>query len=208
MVGFITAYALTFIVPLPSDNEAKTTGLWRPVFIMPAIYALVQLVLFAFVFRHDTPRFYQLKGKLDNYHKSRARLYYQGEVAPKNRRDEEDPTTSSGNLNTTTANLNQNKTVATVNIQENEENGEEASAPAAVNNYISSEETTNKDSLPKVSWWNQYKKALVVGSLLSIFHQSTGVTAVFFFSNEIFTRGKMFPITENRFTDYLRFSLH
>jgi len=50
-------FTIAFVVPLPDEPEALTTGIWRLVFVLPALFAFIQLMLFLFVFKHETPLF-------------------------------------------------------------------------------------------------------------------------------------------------------
>jgi len=48
---------------------------------------------------------------------------------------------------------------------------------------------------PEITWrelaFGKYRKSLYVGIMIGIFHQTTGISAVTFFSNEIFTDGRL-----------------
>lgn len=60
--GVIGGFSMAFVMPLPNSPEALTTGMWRLVFGFPALLAFTQLTLLTFVFKYDTPRFYQTHG--------------------------------------------------------------------------------------------------------------------------------------------------
>lgn len=75
VIGVLLGFSMAFIMPLPEQPEALTTGLWRIVFGFPIILAFTQLVLFSFVFKHDTPKFYQQKGDTEALKKVNARLF-------------------------------------------------------------------------------------------------------------------------------------
>jgi len=55
--GLVSAFALAYILPLPDDSDAKTTGLWRVNFIIPGVISLIQFCLLMTVFRYETPLF-------------------------------------------------------------------------------------------------------------------------------------------------------
>ena len=52
---------------------------------------------------------------------------------------------------------------------------------------------TTKEEITDLSWsqifQKPYRKALIVGVAIGIFHQATGVSSLTFFSNEIFSKG-------------------
>jgi hypothetical protein len=73
--GFVMAFSLPFILPLPDEPEALTTDLWRVVFMMPALISMVIIAMFTFVFRYDTPLFYKKKGDMINYNKIMNLIY-------------------------------------------------------------------------------------------------------------------------------------
>lgn len=75
VIGVLLGFSMAFLMPLPEEPEALTTGLWRIVFGFPIILAFTQLILFLFVFKHDTPKFYQQKGDTEALKKTNARLY-------------------------------------------------------------------------------------------------------------------------------------
>eukprot|EP00343_Euplotes_focardii_P002068 CAMPEP_0205803238 /NCGR_PEP_ID=MMETSP0205-20121125/5828_1 /ASSEMBLY_ACC=CAM_ASM_000278 /TAXON_ID=36767 /ORGANISM="Euplotes focardii, Strain TN1" /LENGTH=193 /DNA_ID=CAMNT_0053070989 /DNA_START=263 /DNA_END=845 /DNA_ORIENTATION=- len=55
VTGLVLAFSLAFILPLPDDAEAKTTGIWRILLMIPGIIGLLQFVLLTLVFKYDTP---------------------------------------------------------------------------------------------------------------------------------------------------------
>jgi hypothetical protein len=73
--GVFVAFSIAFIMPLPDEPEALTTGLWRVIFIGPALIAITMIILFLFVFRYDTPVFYKRKGDMKNYNKIMSLIY-------------------------------------------------------------------------------------------------------------------------------------
>jgi hypothetical protein len=79
--GFVMAFSIPFILPLPDEPDALTTDLWRVVFMGPAIISMVIITVFTFVFRYDTPLFYKKKGDMINYNKIMNLIYidYQNE---------------------------------------------------------------------------------------------------------------------------------
>ena len=73
--GLIIAFSVAFIMPLPDDQEALTTRLWRIIFILPAIFAITQVVLFIFIFKYDSPQFYKKIKNTVKYHKVMSLIY-------------------------------------------------------------------------------------------------------------------------------------
>jgi hypothetical protein len=73
--GFVMAFSIPFILPLPDEPDALTTDLWRVVFMGPAIISMVIITVFTFVFRYDTPLFYKKKGDMINYNKIMNLIY-------------------------------------------------------------------------------------------------------------------------------------
>ena len=77
------------LIPLENDSDALTSRTWRIVFILPAIVCFTQLVMFVFVFRYDTPKFYKMKGDQINYQKMMKCIYVYEEGEP-NQDNQED----------------------------------------------------------------------------------------------------------------------
>lgn len=67
--GFVIAFTIPFILPLPDEPAALTTDLWRVVFMVPAIFGLLTIFMFLVFFRYDTPIFYKKKNDMENYEK-------------------------------------------------------------------------------------------------------------------------------------------
>ena len=93
VIGIIIGNASGLIVPLENDSDALTSRTWRIVFILPAIFCLIQLVMFTFIFRYDTPKYYMMKGDQVNYQKVMKciYLYEEGELSEENQEDQEHP---------------------------------------------------------------------------------------------------------------------
>jgi hypothetical protein len=75
VTGFMVAFSLPFILPLPDEPEALTTDLWRVIFMVPALIGMAMIVLFVFVFKYDTPLFYKKKGDVENYNQVISLIY-------------------------------------------------------------------------------------------------------------------------------------
>ena len=65
--GVTLGFSTAFILPLPYEKEALTTGLWRIPMIIPLFLAGIQIILLLFIFRYDTPIFYKIRGDTKNY---------------------------------------------------------------------------------------------------------------------------------------------
>lgn len=76
-IGVTLGYALAFVLPYTVEDGAMTSTMWRVVFAGPAVIAAVQLLLVLFVFRFDTPKFYQQQGRTAEYNAVMKLIYEQ-----------------------------------------------------------------------------------------------------------------------------------
>ena len=70
MTGFLISVALGFLVPYSTDPEAKTTQIWKLIFIVPGLASILQLTLLVFVFKYDTPKYYLISSNTEDYQKA------------------------------------------------------------------------------------------------------------------------------------------
>jgi len=68
--GVLFALSLGFLVPYADHPNVVTTSVWRYLYRMPALVALLQLSLFMFVFKYDTPAFYEMQNDQVGYQNS------------------------------------------------------------------------------------------------------------------------------------------
>lgn len=71
-LGILLAYLSAFIVLPVNKDDLEETDMWRIVFGLPAIFAILQLLLYVFVFKLESPIFYERCGnskKLEKYYK-------------------------------------------------------------------------------------------------------------------------------------------
>ena len=76
-VGVTLGYLIAFVLPYSVEEIALTSTMWRLPFIGPAVIAFVQLLLILFVFKYDTPKFYQLQGRTAEYNAVMKCIYSQ-----------------------------------------------------------------------------------------------------------------------------------
>mmetsp|Transcript_1910 Transcript_1910/g.1709 ORF Transcript_1910/g.1709 Transcript_1910/m.1709 type:complete len:333 (+) Transcript_1910:308-1306(+) len=225
VTGLVLAFSLAFILPLPDDAEAKTTGIWRILLMIPGIIGLLQFVLLTLVFKYDTPLFYKKKGDLVNYNKVMSLAYHNYKEAkvlptPENKSEIEEEKDQEPNIYEESQEEDleggdeeskSNKDSTQKSRDEVEEAKEEiGESKEEVDNKRSLEKqkddpnnsnlnlknsktSSDRNQNPEIKsnkWPTHYKKALSVCIMLSIFHQTTGINGVTFFSNEIFTDGE------------------
>ena len=77
VTGVFVSNTIAFVLPYSVQEGALTSTMWRLVFIGPAVIALVQLLLILFVFKYDTPKFYQLQGRTAEYNAVMKCIYAQ-----------------------------------------------------------------------------------------------------------------------------------
>jgi MFS family permease len=78
VTGIFSAFTVPFLMPLPEDIGAEYSGRWRIAFGLPFIFGLLQLLLFLFVFKYDTPKFYKDKGDYENLDNVLKKIYMTG----------------------------------------------------------------------------------------------------------------------------------
>ena len=74
-VGVLFAVSLSFMLPYASDPLVLTSELWIVIFAFPALASIVQFLAFVFIFRYDTPKFYQDQDSQENLAKIMACIY-------------------------------------------------------------------------------------------------------------------------------------
>ena len=73
--GVMIANSLAFMVPYKENLTDSNFEIWRVVFVFPAIISILQLLLLLFVFRLDTPKYYQITGDNENRRKIMEKIY-------------------------------------------------------------------------------------------------------------------------------------
>lgn len=164
--GIMVADILGFIVPYEylegpeniPNPDVLTTKIWRVVFIIPGVIAILQSLLVAFIFRNDTPKYYKQNNMMDQVAVVNSLIYKDG-------------LSGSGKPA-------ENRSGA---------------PPSEVNRSVMDED--NKGAEAKVPFSAhfspRYRMAFMIGCLLAVFQQLTGINAVIFYSGDIFTRGKV-----------------
>ncbi|CAI2365914.1 unnamed protein product [Moneuplotes crassus] len=157
--GILLAFSVPFAMPLPDDVNSNE---WRYIFGLPAIFALVQIFLFLFVFKYDTPLFYKKNQDQVNFDKITSRIY-----------------------------LFEDSTSLEFDYPEVElEIPEEEACLIPKRQPLEQRFRSQNEDRIVPRWTSGYKRALVIGSLLSLMQQLTGINSVTFFSSEIFSDGK------------------
>ena len=196
--GIFIGNASGLLIPLENDSDALTSRTWRIVFILPAIICFIQLVLFIFVFRYDTPKFYKIKKDQINYLKMMRCIYvYEDEEPNEEVQETERRFSQPDEENSQKENDSENQVNAEMgpinNENENEvmENG--TMQELQISKSKPDEDRKDNDEVEAKTMSKtpaHYKKAFTLGLLLSLFHQLTGINGVIFFSNEMFTDGE------------------
>lgn len=180
-LGTLLGYLLGLLVPLKEDSDAMTSQMWRVVLAAPAIISLLQLCLLTFIFTYETPKFYQNQGDMENYELIMNNIFTPVDLYVKIddkltplvecRSDMETQMTERPTLSPSYENLAISDSY------------EEESFYDSCKEFVTSFEieTITKEFS---------SKALVYGCILSAFNQLTGISAVTFYSNELFTQGK------------------
>ena len=63
------------MVPYKENLTDSNFGIWRVIFGFPAIISILQLLLLLFIFRLDTPKYYQITGNNENRRKIMEKIY-------------------------------------------------------------------------------------------------------------------------------------
>ena len=190
VAGLILATGIAFIMPLPDDNEALTTGRWRIIFILPGIFSAIQILLFLTLYRYDTPTFYKKIGAMKKYNKIMSFIYkdFEEEEVSKDSKKEKTKTSpaSSEHNHSVEKNKNNHPSMETEVHHPHIENDQEVPEEPDI------EEGGAEAKKPEITdyWFPSYRRALFVCWMLSLFHQTTFINGVTFFSNEIFTEDK------------------
>ena len=131
-------------MPYSKDPKAQTTSLWRWLFLLPTLSSGLQLFLLLFVFRFDTPAFYQTQDDSRNFQESMKKIY-------------------------------------------------KHYIPIEDDSEFLGRRTASQSKDKELSWREVFLKPnrepLIFGLVLGIIHQTTGISSVVFFSNEIFVKG-------------------
>mmetsp|Transcript_1626 Transcript_1626/g.1795 ORF Transcript_1626/g.1795 Transcript_1626/m.1795 type:complete len:203 (+) Transcript_1626:154-762(+) len=144
LVGIMTSVSMGFFVPYIEDHDSKTSQVWKWIFIMPAYLPIIQLTLFASVFKYDTPIYYEINNDTLSHENSMRRLYKNYSLMKK------------------------------------------------VSNLLG-EDVKEENKSREITWSELFKtpnlKPLISCLMIGLIHQSTGISSVTFFSNEIFSKG-------------------
>jgi len=154
--GILFVNSLSFILPYPSEEDAYKTPLWRLIFGICILFSLLQIILFLFCFKYETPEFYKVKNMPEIENELMTKIYkgYKGRQILR----EED----------------QDDQIQGISFSDG-------------SNKI---EHTNKGESFISLFSNKYRYALFICICLSAFHQFSGINAVIFHSNQMFTDGK------------------
>lgn len=79
MSGVLIATIFGQMIPHSNEETYKTTGIWQSMLALPAIFSLGQILMFYFVFDHDTPTWYLLKKDYAGYDYAMGKQYFQFE---------------------------------------------------------------------------------------------------------------------------------
>jgi MFS family permease len=194
VTGVLFGFTIAFAVPLPDDKDAKTTKIWRLVFAIPAIFGIVQFLLLLLVFRKDTPLFLMKKEAKNNKvindpsQQEDDVVNSQQRISPPQDSIHEVPEIPSENQEENLSSENSNKTPKIPSSPEGKLLN--SPLPSMMTKQSSTQNAPKEDQSGKAPWSAHYKKALLICSLISVFHQTTGINGVIFFSNEIFTDGE------------------
>ena len=144
--GFVIAYSLGFLVPYEYmedgqlNDEIYTSEIWRYIFSIPGVIALIQFLFLMTIFRDETPKFYEKNGQQEEARQVYLRIHSEDALE----------------------------------------------TPLLSNN-------TNVESFPREEatffdiFGSKYRFTLFVGLMVFTLSQFTGINAVLFYSNEIFT---------------------
>jgi SP family facilitated glucose transporter-like MFS transporter 3 len=105
--GVVIAYSLAFLAPYSVEEEAKTTRIWRVLFIFPGIFfSVIQLVLMIFIFRYDSPKYYKIKQNKNQYNNVMKKIYksYERENIHNNQNNEKSKSFEAANPNSSIEN--------------------------------------------------------------------------------------------------------
>lgn len=170
-------------MPLQEDSDALTSQMWRVVFLIPGVFSFIQFILLLFIFKYETPKFYQIQGDVDNYIRVMQKLY-----------DSEEDLNETDSCTMTIS--HKSDAEAPVISQERCEEVFSAlehfySSESQNDVYVALVDEADQKASNSSGIARHYVKALILGCILSAFHQLTGINAVMFYSNELFTEGKI-----------------
>ena len=154
-------------------------------YALPVFFSLAQIVLFLVVFRYDTPEFYKIKGDEANYHKAMSQIYSNYENEPFE--EEGSKAKKKAEISCSNNQLNLPEVLHENQIYIQNNNVESQPDRLETNMQIESKVVleVTKSRIPCYYW-----KALILWMLMAFFHSFTGIDAVLFYSNLIFTNGK------------------
>ena len=185
-LGSTIAFIVAFAAPYSDDSDVNTNQNWRLIYALPVLFSLAQAVLFLAVFRYDTPKFYKIKGDEANYHKAMSQIYSNYENEPFE--VEGSKAEKKAEISCSNNQLNFPEAPHENQIYIQNENVESQPDRFETNMQIESKVVleVTKNRTPCYYW-----KALILWMWMAFFHQFTGINAVLFFSNQIFTNGKL-----------------
>lgn len=165
--------------------------------MLPGLAAVIQLLSMLIFFRYDTPKFYKLKNDIPNYEASLSRIYEMSEEELKKFEHESE---GSGPV------VDESPAAETSQKHHEKldhfENSHDKIAIDKVDDENMVSTTHRKDEIKaekKSSGMpTYYKKALIYGMIYSSDYQLSGINAVIFYSNELFTNGESGNDAERR----------
>ena len=167
-------------MPLKEDPDAMTSQMWRVVLSAPAIISLLQLFLLKFVFTYETPKFYQDQGDKESYELIMNKIFVQSNNLKKFDDKLTPQIDDKSDIETQVTEMSMmSSSSKTFELSDSYEE-ESLSSPI-------------KEHIPikiKSPLKTHLSNALVYGCILSALNQFTGISAVTFYSNELFTEGK------------------
>mmetsp|Transcript_23401 Transcript_23401/g.20794 ORF Transcript_23401/g.20794 Transcript_23401/m.20794 type:complete len:233 (+) Transcript_23401:437-1135(+) len=195
--GVLISFIVAFFMPLPDNPSARTSQSWKFAFGLPIVFALSQLISFIFIFKHDTPIFYQQNEEEKKAVIISDLLYFPDELSTletthsqKHKYEDENEINSGSRQHADRMPLEELKGQPNTPYEEGDYEDFSDITPNK-NNYSNSNNNDKIDkSKPISSWPSYYKRALLISCILSIMHQCTGINAIVFFSNEIFSEGE------------------
>ena len=106
--GILLSFLVSFIaVPLQdADNFDKNQG-WRIVFGFPVLLSLLQVPLLLFVFRLDSPKFYEVKGRQDMVNKCNKAIFKDSDAVINEKDGDEGEPLTDHSADTSASNLGQ-----------------------------------------------------------------------------------------------------
>ena len=84
-LGYLVGYALGFLVPYEFQEDGSenmqiyTSKVWRFIFLVPGIVALMQVIIMVTIFRDDTPVYYQQNRHIEKALDVNSKIYFKSD---------------------------------------------------------------------------------------------------------------------------------